>query len=91
MTWERRSEDETPRMEQREVKDGRGRTWVGSITSGTLRGGEEHAEVVFVCRDQPGELKRVGRLDLPPRDAADAWIKMRPDEVRDVLDHSEPA
>lgn len=91
MTWERRAADDTPRMEQREVKDGRGRTWVGSITSGTSRGGEEHAEVIFICRDQPGELKRVGRLDLPPRDAADAWTKMQPDEVRDILDRSEPA
>lgn len=91
MTWERRSEDETPTMEQREVKDGRGRTWVGSISSGTQRGGEEHAEVIFICRDQPGELKRVGHLALPPRDAATAWRKMRPDEVREVLDRSEPA
>jgi hypothetical protein len=91
MTWERRPEDETPMMEQREVKDGRGRTWVGSITSGTQRGGEEHAEVVFICLDQPAELKRVGHLGLPPREAADAWRTMRPDEVRDVLDRSEPA
>ncbi len=91
MTWARRSWHETPRMEQREVKDGRGRTWVGSITSGTVRGGEEHAEVVFICRDQPGELKRVGRLNVPPGEAPAAWREMRPDEVLDLLDRSEPA
>jgi hypothetical protein len=78
-------------MEQREVKDGRGRTWVGSVTSGTARGGEEHAEVIFVCRDQPGELKRVGRLTVPPGEASAAWRTMRPDEVLDLLDRSEPA
>ena len=78
-------------MAQREVKDDRGRTWVGSITSGTVRGGEERAEVIFVCRDQPSELKRVGHLELPPAEAATAWNKMRPDEVLEILGRSEPA
>lgn len=91
MTWERRPWYDTPMMEQREVKDRRGRTWVGSITSGTDRGGEGHAEVIFVCRDQPAELKRVARLSVPPEEAPAAWRAMRPDEVLDVLDRSEPA
>lgn len=91
MDWARRPWTETPRMEQREVTDGRGRTWVGSITSGTLRGGEEHAEVIFICRDHPGELKRVARLGMPPREASDAWRKMGSAEVLDVLERSEPA
>lgn len=78
-------------MQQREVMDERGRTWVGSITSGTVRGGEKRAEVVFVCKDQPSELKRVGHLELPPAEAATVWHDMRPDEVLDILERSEPA
>jgi len=78
-------------MEQREIRDGRGRTWVGSITSGTERGGEEHAEVIFICRDQPAELKRVGRLDLPPEEASKNWPTMPTEEIRELLDRSEPA
>ena len=76
MGWERRPADDTPRMEQRTFRDARGRTWVGSISSGTIRGGEQHAEAIFVCRDQPAELKRVARLDLPPAAADDAWREM---------------
>lgn len=91
MTWERRSWHETPRMEQREVQDERGRTWVGSITSGTLRGGEEHAEVIFVCRDQPAELKRVGRLDVPPAEAPAFWRELSSSAILDLLGRSEPA
>lgn len=91
MTWERRSWHETPIMEQREVQDDRGRTWVGSITSGTERGGEEHAEVIFVCRDQPAELKRVSRLDVPPAEAPAFWRELPASAVLDLLDSSEPA
>lgn len=91
MTWERQPWHETPRMEQREVRDERGRTWVGSITSGTVRGGEEHAEVIFVCVDQPGELKRVGRLDLPPGEAPSFWRELPESEVLNILESSEPA
>lgn len=91
MPWERRPARDTPRMEQRTLRDARGRTWVGSISSGTLRGGEQHAEVIFVCRDQPGELKRRARLDMPPADADDAWRAMDEDELREVFGRSEPA
>ena len=91
MGWERRPADDTPRMEQRTFRDARGRTWVGSISSGTLRGGEQHAKVIFVCRDQPAELKRVARLDLPPAEADDAWRAMGEAELREVFGRSEPA
>lgn len=80
-----------PVAEKRELQDDRGRRWVGTVTSGTVRGGEEHAEVVFVCRDQPSELKRVARLDVPARDADRRWASMHETEVRDVFDRSSPA
>lgn len=89
--WERRPEKETPRAEQREFEDERGRRWVGSVTSGTLRGGETHAEVIFVCRDQPDELKRVARLDIPAGEADDCWRAMGLEEVREIFQRSEPA
>lgn len=91
MTWERRPWHETPFMEQREIQDEKGRTWVGSITSGTLRGGEEHAEVIFVCLDQPAELKRVSRLDIPPAEAPAYWRELPPSAILDLLETSEPA
>ncbi len=92
MGWARRPERETPRMEQRTLRDARGRrTWIGSISSGTLRDGERHAEVIFVCRDQPAELKRVARLDLSPADADDAWRAMGEAELREIFGRSEPA
>lgn len=91
MTWERRPWHETPTMEQREVQDEKGRTWVGSITSGSLRGGEEHAEVIFVCLDQPAELKRVSRLDVPPAEAPAYWRELPSAAILDLLDTSEPA
>lgn len=91
MEWARRPERDTPRAEQRTFRDDRGRTWVGSVTSGTLRGGEEHAEVVFVCVDQPGELKRFARLDIPPSRADEAWRGMADEEVLDIFRRSEPA
>lgn len=90
MDWERRDADTEPSMEQRLIHDDRGRTWVGSITSGTLRDGEAHAEVVFVCRDQPSELKRVARLDIPAEDADDRWRTMQEDEVLDTFRRSTP-
>lgn len=91
MEWARRPERKTPRMEQRRLTDDRGRLWTGSITSGTLEGGEEHAEVIFVCEDQPSELKRVTRLDVPAEDADRAWRKMTEIEVLDTFHRSEPA
>jgi len=91
MGWARRDESETPRAEQREFRDERGRRWVGTVTSGTDRGGEEHAEVVFVCCDQPSELKRVGRLDVPAAKADRRWAEISEDEVRETFRRSEPA
>jgi hypothetical protein len=91
MDWARRSEDETPRAEQRELRDERGRLWVGTVTSGTLRDGEDHAEVIFVCPDQPSELKRVARLDVPAADADRGWLRMSEEEVRSVFRRSDPA
>ncbi|HEY8468519.1 MAG TPA: hypothetical protein VIL18_02695 [Longimicrobiales bacterium] len=91
MGWARRPARDTPQMAQRTFRDERGRTWVGSISSGTLQGGEEHAEVIFVCRDQPGELKRVARLDLAPAAADDAWRAMDEAELREIFGRSEPA
>ncbi|HEX6939314.1 MAG TPA: hypothetical protein VF158_07870 [Longimicrobiales bacterium] len=91
MEWERRPDDATPAMTQRVVEDERGRTWVGSVTSGTVRGGESHAEVIFVCVDQPGELKRVSRLDIPAEDADVRWLTMGEREVWEAFQRSEPA
>lgn len=78
-------------MEQRRFRDERGRLWTGSISSGTLRGGEQHAEVIFVCDDQPGELKRVARLDVAPAEADDLWRSMDEQAIRRVFRGSEPA
>lgn len=89
--WERRPKDATPAMTEREIEDERGRTWIGSVSSGTRRGGESHAEVLFACVDQPGELKRVARLDIPAEDADVRWLTMEEDEVLDAFRRSEPA
>lgn len=91
MSWSRRPERDTPRMEQRRFRDDRGRLWTGSISSGTLRGGERHAEVIFLCDDQPSELKRVARLDVPPAEADDLWRSMDESEIRRVFQRSDPA
>jgi hypothetical protein len=91
MSWARRDEDETPMMEQRELTDRRGRTWIGSVRSGTLEGGEQHAEVIFYCRDQPSELKRVTRVDVPAAEADEWWRSVGPAEAQAILDRSEPA
>lgn len=89
MNWERRSEDETPTAEQRRFEDEQGRTWVGTVRSGTLEGGEEHAEVVFVCEDEPSETKRVGVLDASAGEADSAWKDMDDERVREVFRNSE--
>jgi hypothetical protein len=91
MTWSRRREEATPRMEQRHLRDERGRLWVGNVGSGTVRGGEEHAEVTFICRDQPGELKRLARLDVGPGQADDRWRNMDEQELLDTFHRSKPA
>lgn len=91
MGWERRPERDTPKLEQRELRDERGRVWIGSVRSGALEGGEEHAEVIFVCREQPSELKRVASLERPPREAADCWRRLDDQELLDIFRRAEPA
>lgn len=91
MSYQGRPERDTPRLEQRELRDERDRLWIGSVTSGTLEGGEEHAEVIFVCPAQPSELKRVARLDTPPAEADDRWRRMNDRELLDVFEQAEPA
>jgi hypothetical protein len=86
-----RDADETPRMEQRGFTDERGRSWVGSVTSGTWEGGEENAEAIFVCTDQPSEPKRVARLRVPAREVDDYWRGLDESEVRNVFESSEEA
>jgi hypothetical protein len=80
MSWARRPEDETPRMETRTFTDDEGRRWAASVMSGRFAGGEEHAEIIFVCEDAPSEKKRFARVDSDPAEAAEQWRSM--DEAR---------
>ena len=89
--WARRPKEDEPVAEQRSITDGEGRRWTGIISSGRLEGGEENAEVIFVCEDQPSEIKRVANLGVPPRDADDLWRKIGDDEVEAVFKRSTPA
>jgi hypothetical protein len=91
MTWARRPEEDTPQMETRTFTDDAGRRWAGSVISGRFAGGEEQAEVVFVCEDVPSELKRFARIDAPPAEAATRWRALNDGEVRDLFRSSEPA
>lgn len=91
MDHERRDESETPRMETRTFTDERGRKWAGSVMSGRFAGGEERAEVIFVCEDTPSEVKRSARLDSPPAEAAEAWRAMPEERMRELFRDSEPA
>lgn len=91
MNHERRDESETPRMETRSFTDDEGRRWAGSVMSGRFEGGEEHAEVFFVCEDVPSEAKRFVRLDSPPKEAAEQWRGMGEEQVRSLFRDSEPA
>lgn len=95
MDREHRIADETPSaepsMEQRLIHDDRGRAWIGSTTSGAVGGGEANAEVIFVCRDQPSELKRIAHLDVSVDRADDRWRTMHDEEVRDAFRRSFPA
>jgi hypothetical protein len=91
MTWARRPDDDTPRMETRTFTDDDGRTWAGSVISGRFAGGEKHAEVVFVCEDVPSEMKRFTRLDEAPAEAAAHWRSLDENQVRAVFRDSEPA
>jgi hypothetical protein len=91
MSQERRDESETPRMETRTFTDDQGRRWAGSVMSGRFRGGEEHAEVIFVCEDVPSETKRFARLDSSPGEASELWRGMGEEQVRTLFRGSEPA
>jgi hypothetical protein len=91
MSWDRRPEDETPRMETRTFTDDEGRRWAGSVISGRFAGGEQHAEVIFVCEDAPSEAKRYVRLDRAPKDAADEWRSLDDAGVKALFRDSETA
>jgi hypothetical protein len=88
---ERRDASETPSMETRSFTDDQGRRWAGSVMSGRFAGGEEHAEVIFVCEDVPSETKRSARLDSAPVDAAEEWRAMPEERMRQLFRDSEPA
>jgi hypothetical protein len=91
MSWDRQPEDETPAMETRTFTDDQGRRWAGSVMSGRFAGGEERAEVVFVCEDSPSETKRFTRLDSPPADAARDWRAMDESRIQALFRDSETA
>ena len=91
MSDARRDESETPQAESRSFSDDQGRRWSGVVMSGRFAGGEEHAEVIFVCEDVPSETKRSARLEAGPVDAAEQWKKMDESEMRRIFQDSEPA
>ncbi len=91
MAWERRPADETPEAEQRTLRDDRGRRWTGVVRSGSERRGEEHAEVIFLCEDQPSEIKRVARLAIPAAEVGERWRAMGEEEIMDAFRRSRPA
>lgn len=91
MSHARRDESETPQAESRSFSDEQGRRWSGVVMSGRFAGGEEHAEVIFVCEDTPSETKRSARLDAKPVDAAEKWRSMDEEEMRRIFRDSEPA
>lgn len=91
MNWERRPKDDEPTMAQRTFEDDGGRSWTGSVTSGRMEGGEDFAEVLFVCNDQPGETKRVANLEYPPGEADRRWSAMGDDEIAELFRRSSPA
>lgn len=91
MEWERRPPEDTPVAEQRWLEDDQGRRWVGTVTSGDLEGGERRAQVVFVCEDQPSEVKRRADLDLTPEEAQWRWRDMEDAQVVEVFRQSRPA
>jgi len=91
MAWERRPAEETPAAEQRTFRDERGRRWTGVVHSGSERRGEEHAEVIFMCDDQPSETRRVARLPIKAAEVDDRWREMGEDEVLEAFRRSRPA
>lgn len=91
MRWERQSAENEPVMEQRTFTDDQGRHWTGMVTSGRLEGGEENAEVIFVCDDQPSETKRVANIGVDAAHADQAFRTMGDEEVRELFRNSSPA
>lgn len=91
MEWERRPKSDEPIAEQRTIEDEEGRRWTGSVSSGRFEGGEENAEVIFVCEDQPSAIKRVADLGVKPAAADDMWRTMPDAEVEEVFRRSSPA
>jgi hypothetical protein len=91
MSGNGRDESETPRMETRTFKDGDGRRWAGSVMSGRFAGGEQQAEIIFVCEDAPSETKRFTRLEVDPSRAAAEWRGMNEQQMLEVFRESEPA
>jgi hypothetical protein len=91
MNWDRRAEEDTPRMETRTFQDDEGRRWAGSVMSGRFVGGEKRAEVIFVCEDSPSESKRFVRLESEPSRAADEWRSMDETQVKELFRDSEEA
>lgn len=91
MKWERRPEDDTPRMVTRAFTDDDGRRWSGSVVSGRFAGGEQRAEVIFVCEDAPSEAKRFARLDGAPAEAAREWRGLDEGRVLALFRDSEQA
>ena len=91
MTWERRPKSDEPVANQRTITDDIGRRWVGTVSSGRFQGGEENAEVIWVCTDQPSELKRVADLGIPPGEADDVWLELGEEDVVSVFRDSRPA
>ncbi|HEX6309035.1 MAG TPA: hypothetical protein VFZ69_12650 [Longimicrobiales bacterium] len=89
MSEARRDESDTPRAESRSFTGDDGRRWSGVVMSGRFAGGEDHAEVIFVCEDTPSETKRFARLDSPPAEAAEQWRSMPEEEMRVLLRDSE--
>jgi hypothetical protein len=91
MNWARRPEDDTPHMETRTFRDETGRRWAGSVMSGRYAGGEERAEVIFVCEDEPSAAKRFARLDTEPAEAADHWRRLDEQHVLELFRDSREA
>lgn len=91
MSTAKRDESETPDMETRMFTDEEGRRWAGSVMSGRFGGGEEHAEVIFVCEDVPSEDKRSARMEESPVEAARRWRSMEESQMRELFRASEPA
>jgi hypothetical protein len=86
-----RPKSDEPFAEQRTIIDDQGRHWTGSVSSGRFEGGEENAEVIWVCDDQPSETKRASDLGVPAGQADDEWKSMATDAVHDVFRRSRPA